>query len=58
MAFVIWGDSRKIRFKEEISRISHGIAIPLLRKYPIEISAYSHQETCTRIFIAALFIII
>lgn len=55
---MIWENSRKIRFKEEISRISHGIAIPLLRKYPIEISAYSHQETCTRIFIAALFIII
>lgn len=31
-------------------------AIPLLDTYPVEMSTYVHQKTCTKMFIAALFL--
>ena len=35
----------------------YDLAIPLLGTYPTEMCTYVHQKTCTRMFIATLFII-
>lgn len=36
--------------------IFHDLAIPFLGTYPTEMCTYVHQKTCTRMFIAALFV--